>query len=498
MPLTPVAPALDVDNDEQAFTIFKSLILMSAVDLQMPPSVVPERRRREPPEIIDLDALDVDDVVYVRSSPARQRRRVTEDGRSVPVTPEVIHIPDSDDDEEIQFVGRNPVRPQHPRRAPRERIFSPPPPPTDRWHSSSTTNPTTIPPDARSPACRPYNSQRRPFPFEADLRSAPRPAENPPAPNPPPVAAPASHHVPAMGFGGALLAGVRQVMRPPSEGGNERPARRTPWGFPSSVIMRWDPFDFFGAEGEDALDDLDELAVLGGCRHSLRCWQKYTHPNKPLPGFTHGFAPSSSSASPPSSVIVLDDSPGASSASTSSSQSGDASLVCASCCGPLILGASDVAEGRNQRRLWGLHCGHLLDGKCIEKLMKPAPPASDQAQTPSRVDVKMGPWRVLLPRSILCVHVYALVVECLDPSLPPHSYPTHYRQARIPGVAGGTAARPQVTHRGKGKGKAKVPIVEAEHEWGCPVSGCGQVHLSLLVDGRWMMDEKRGAIAVFV
>ncbi|KAG9315387.1 hypothetical protein JVU11DRAFT_4534 [Chiua virens] len=67
-------------------------------------------------------------------------------------------------------------------------------------------------------------------------------------------------------------------------------------------------------------------------------------------------------------------------------------------------------------------------------------------------------------------------------------------------TSNGRRSRSQATQRSnrKGKGKMKAPAVEAEHEWNCPVSGCGRVHLSLLMDGRWTMDEKRGAIAVFV
>ncbi|KAH9850285.1 hypothetical protein C2E23DRAFT_735225 [Lenzites betulinus] len=55
--------------------------------------------------------------------------------------------------------------------------------------------------------------------------------------------------------------------------------------------------------------------------------------------------------------------------------------------------------------------------------------------------------------------------------------------------------------KGKGKGRAKVerkPVVEAEHEWRCPVSGCGCVHYSVRIEGRWTNDDGRGPIALFV
>ncbi|KIJ14449.1 hypothetical protein PAXINDRAFT_100164 [Paxillus involutus ATCC 200175] len=506
------------------------------MDSEISPPVIPDHRWRGSPQIIDVDAPDVDDIVYVRSSPPRQRRRVAEDGRAVPVTRQVIHITDSDDDEEIQFVGSNPARPQHPRPVQRERIFSPPPPPQMDGIPPVPPIPQRFLPLRHRPLPGLVIANEVPFPFEADLGSASRPAGGPSTPTPPPVGAPPSRHLPFMGFGGALLAGVRQVMRPLSVADNEHPSRRNGLGLPGTIVMRWDPFDLFGAEGQDALDHSDGVAVwqdvdvpypAGGVRHQLdRAFERrhnehpsepdykpeYTHPNKPLPGFTHDFGPTLSS-SPPPSVIVLDDSPSSSSASASGSQSSDAALVCASCRDPLILGASDIAEGRNQRRLWGLRCGHIFDGKCVEKLMKPFPPASDQTQTPSRVDQK-GKGK-MVPETLdplpslgqddaedVTMDVNSMRSRLrprrgMPGSMPSISHPTQPLHTRH---RGGIAARPQITHRskGKGKGKAKAPFVEAEHAWSCPVSGCGQVHLSLLIDGQWTMDEKRGAIAVFV
>jgi len=87
---------------------------MSAVDSPIQPSVIPERRRHESPDVIDVDALDSDDIVYVGSARPSQRRRVGEDGRAVSVTREVILLTDSEDDNEIQFVGHNRARPHPP------------------------------------------------------------------------------------------------------------------------------------------------------------------------------------------------------------------------------------------------------------------------------------------------------------------------------------------------------------------------------------------------
>lgn len=74
------------------------------------PQVIPEHQRHESPVIIDVDALDADDIVYVGSARPSQRRRLEGDGR----TGEVIHITDSEDENEIQFIGHNPARPQPP------------------------------------------------------------------------------------------------------------------------------------------------------------------------------------------------------------------------------------------------------------------------------------------------------------------------------------------------------------------------------------------------
>ena len=101
----------------------------------------------------------------------------------------------------------------------------------------------------------------------------------------------------------------------------------------------------------------------------------YTHPYPPVAGFTHDFE----SPSPSVSVIDVDEEPGPSSKASGSSSSSKHNenfntLVCARCLDPLVLGGSNMSEDeRSRRRLWGLRCGHMLDGKCIDELMKPRP-----------------------------------------------------------------------------------------------------------------------------
>ncbi|KAH7884771.1 hypothetical protein F5I97DRAFT_1811970 [Phlebopus sp. FC_14] len=505
---------------------------MSLLDVETSQPISPERRLHELPEIIDVDSFDPP----LMGPPPRQRRRVAEDGRSVPVNREIINISDSDDDLEIMFVGHNPARPRPIRTGPRERIFSPPPVPQIGHIPPVPPIPQRFLPMRRQPPPFPTADgliipNDQPLPFEVALER-PRPAENPPPRTPPPAAAPPSRHVPTMGFGGALLAGVRNVMHGSGNHHGERPARHRSWGLPASVIMRWDPFDIFAVEDEALpgyelfYDNADAPDGPHRIRRELvhaferRAGQRpsepdykpvYTHPDKPSPGFTYDFAPSPLSSSPPP-IIVVDDSPGVGKVSSTSSRSGESSLACAHCHDPLVLGALDIAEGRDQRRLWGLRCGHLVDGKCIDKLMKPSTPVSGSSQSHAHMDAKgKGKMTTEIPDTLPSTgqgytsdYSNSMRSRLRPRRLMPGSFPAvpHSPSSARPisrhhDHHGGPVAR---SHRskGKGKGKAKAPVVEAEYEWTCPVGGCGRLHHSLFVNGRWTMDEKRGAIAVFV
>ncbi|KAI0368607.1 hypothetical protein BV20DRAFT_998283 [Pilatotrama ljubarskyi] len=75
------------------------------------------------------------------------------------------------------------------------------------------------------------------------------------------------------------------------------------------------------------------------------------------------------------------------------------------------------------------------------------------------------------------------------------------RHLGVPSPSARQGQGPRSRAKGKGKGRAKVerkPVIEAEHEWRCPVAGCGCVHYSVRVDGVWTNDEGRGPIALFV
>jgi hypothetical protein len=161
-------------------------------------------------------------------------------------------------------------------------------------------------------------------------------------------------------------------------------------GFLSQAIGRVFPSWLFGDPTEEEMVDalaFSEMAAadlgpfgFGDDRPQIRRTTNeyrvaYTHPYPPAPGFTHNFE----SPSPSVSVIDVDDEPGPSTkASGSSSPSKNNEkfnpLVCARCLGPLVLGGGSMSEGeRIRRRLWGLRCGHMLDGKCIDELMRPRP-----------------------------------------------------------------------------------------------------------------------------
>lgn len=76
---------------------------MPLIDIEGHFPTISEPIESQSPQIIDVDLLDTEDIIDLRPSPPRQRRRVAEDGRSVPVDQEVILIQDSDD--EIQYIG---------------------------------------------------------------------------------------------------------------------------------------------------------------------------------------------------------------------------------------------------------------------------------------------------------------------------------------------------------------------------------------------------------
>ncbi|KAH9902980.1 hypothetical protein C8Q73DRAFT_785591 [Cubamyces lactineus] len=433
------------------------------------------------PEIIDVDALDDDGIVYAGynqrlapqpvagpsagpsssahsshddevtytgfrvRSPRRASRARSSAQAGLPAGSSGDNAIVLDDDEYVPGPSSSRRSNRH-----RSRLFSPPPPPAQRGHTPGVP---PLPPHLSAQASHPRRSRAHvvpppirplsnPLPFEAGLPPArPRlpPRNEPPAP----AAAPRSHHQPAMGLGGALIALNRQnalqeanrasrererasrgfnlpsftdILRRMTGFGDEgsEPARPDAngagwrsrfwpwsWGLPSLEAEHDAPFPF---DHEDAWLRVPDRPVdfrfggggfepgrFGPVPEKVPLWKpEYTHPYKLGPGFTHDFAPPEEPTSGPgSSPIVLDeDAAGPSNAGSSSSSATaiETTLVCARCLEPLVLAPADgsSSEDMKMRRVWALRCGHMLDGKCIAELMiPPEAPAAPMSAEPS-------------------------------------------------------------------------------------------------------------------
>ncbi|KZT29903.1 hypothetical protein NEOLEDRAFT_1174882 [Neolentinus lepideus HHB14362 ss-1] len=558
------------------------------------PSNVPEQIIHPSAEVIDVDAFDGDDIQVL----------------DVNIPPSRLHrLPNwaASNSESGSSAGGSGRRSNvsSPRRHSR-RIFSPPPRPLDR----SIPPVPRLPPHLAGQSSLPMRARPPPFPgeaagvvrpiaqpfaFEANMRAHTRRVQSPPM-----RAAPPSHHQPAMGFGGAIIALNRQnaateniaqqrarmdLLRSRQRivaARNE--AQRRTWNLPSlaqatgfftgmfrGLAGRSEAEDF--TQMEDAVHEIhDWIDFMGEFglneewgNHPVGNWgfsgrlptaarehrppdieykPEFTHPGQPQSGFTFDFSPPASTSK---SVIVIDDSPWPSS---SSSEDTSNVLVCAHCLDPLTVGGMDMGEeAEKQRRVWSLRCGHMLDGKCIEALTKPLPASeSELVQEEDKADVKgKGKARSTnLPEPYVLLKARGKRKAKADPDPDPAEAPAtnsirsrlrshHSRlpetpplvpeppapdESELPSMPGSFDARPirplsrrrtgragtppirvsaaRPGRRGKGKGKAKQPVVEREYEWTCPVAGCGMVHCSLLIDGKWGMDRERGAIALYV
>ena len=195
----------------------------------------------------------------------------------------------------------------------------------------------------------------------------------------------------------------------------------------------------------------------------------FTHPPKVAPGFTHDLA----SSGDVEDLTV----PGASSGPSSSTV--DTVLVCAKCLDPLVMG--NVPD---DKRLWGLRCGHILDGKCVRELMRPADAQGGDDAKSSMDGNGKGKERA---------NGELEQQEAMPPGSGA-SFIGTLRQLRSGRVVSATPSR----SKGKQKQKAQEPKVERVYEWSCPVSGCGRTHKTNLVSGTWKTDESEGAILMYV
>ncbi|KZP22670.1 hypothetical protein FIBSPDRAFT_931049 [Athelia psychrophila] len=517
------------------------------------PSSIPERRRRTP-EIINVDELD-DDIV----PRPRQRRRVHQ-----PSDRDVIVISDGDDDNEPEAGPSQPrtnrefrVRPlgalSEYMTSEGRRMRSPqiirqpsvvPPVPTLPRHlrGGYLSMPMhRVPPPHPTDIVRPID---RPFTFEATMEPPPRDRTAPPL-----APAPASHHVPVMGLGGALLATrnyplVRTAAGPrhrgPQEPAAAGPRRNNFWSL-GNLGLFGRAHDPEHADDDDAdarhgaFDDRMLLELLAGewddmamARHSaerplfmsahhpgrrVRHFEPeyksaYTHRGKPEPGFTSDFAPPAADAdagdfaAPPSSSSSSDPSPG---------DGASTILVCARCLDPLLTSDSATGEEHARRRIWALRCGHMLDGKCVAELMQPAPrphhsgPGSGGGAMWVEIGSGKGKGKATEPADDEHEHEHdELLLRAAAPEptmrsrLRPRHGPNNSSPSRLAATPAPSILRVASRAKGKGKGKTKAPQVEQAFEWACPVPGCHHEHRSVLVDGKWGPDEKRGAIAMYV
>ncbi|KAH9917858.1 uncharacterized protein B0H18DRAFT_1033344 [Fomitopsis serialis] len=481
-------------------------------------------------------------------------------------------------------------------------LYIPPVPPIPRNLAGHSSFPARLGrrEGAPPPAIRPI---ARPFPFEARLGQPLARGHTPPVdvPHPAPVAR--SHHQPVMGLGGALIAFNRQnfiaevnrqreeavqleEMRFPErgwrrllpdivnnwwDGPEPAPQRRLPGQaeiYPGGLMLNEPINDLEDLEFiRDILDDdrfgvpRGPLAVVERPREQ-HYKPSYTHPDKPVPGFTFDFAPSEvpSTSATSSSIIVLNDDgeitegPSRTSANSSVVEA-SASLVCARCNDPLSLTAESAApeEEIARRRIWGLRSHEPTAPPPPLSSSSPAdvqeamddPKGKGKARDVSHADIAMDTGEPDLPVSSTGKRRGAgkeattsrkgkrKAAEMLHPEsdppladapgpvsadVPPEdnsirsrfarrgtrtycgSVPSPLSPARLVGASPRRRGRgSSSTTRVRGKGKGKAkPTIEAVHQWTCPVAGCGHVHASIRVDGEWKMNPQEGSISLFI
>jgi len=470
--------------------VFAVALAMSATVL---PTPVPETCVRRT-DVIDVDLLEDDEVQFVSSSTRHHRSR-SSDIIDVDSLPEGIAGPSSayffTSGFRFHFLTqyicldlsryRSPPLRQRSRPSPIPPV--PPLSPRFRRHRS-----TFRPPPHQIPTVPSGVVLANPQPFAFEERLLGRQRHHTPAnadgPEPP---AP-SHH-PAIGLGGAIMATNNELQ------GSHRPHRHSRR---SSRAVRLFSNSFFGpiyGLPEDSLDYLFDDGAdagipalpdfysplftaynrLGRFSESIPSVPKnapeykrtFTHPLKVAPGFTHDLASSGD----------VEDLTAAGASSGPSSPTVDTVLVCAKCLDPLVMG--NVPD---DKRLWGLRCGHILDGKCVRELMRPADAQEDDARPSTETDGKGNGKAVGEPEQ--------------RGDAPPEGGGFLMRRLRSGRVVSPTTSTSR--SKGKQKQKAQEPKVERVHEWSCPVSGCGRTHKTNLISGTWKTDESEGAILMYV
>ena len=338
-----------------------------------------------------------------------------------------------------------------------------------------------------------------------------------------------------MGLGGAIISSRRlaNTSEPQRPRGSTRRLR-----IPSLSRLveysRWAPrlgAGFMGddAETDDLFGDEDNEAMFTswqdfnpnfrrrptGTHEKDQYLPSYTHPPQPDPGFTFDFAlPTSSSANtrfrtrlfPPTSInnpIVLDDDDdnngnesstaiAGPSSSSSSSDTGQvtATLVCANCSDLLLINAALLSD-ENDRRVWGLRCGHIIDEKCLNRLGQPSQVIDDSPDFgkgkgkgtdsgPSYGDTIVSENQTVLE---------AIQENSIRSRL--RSRPGLTPSSKRPSSLDSPNRLPSGKRRRVSANKKKV---EAEYRWLCPVTNCGRTHVSVKVAGVWGPEKERESV----
>ncbi|KAJ6477644.1 hypothetical protein C8R45DRAFT_1007552 [Mycena sanguinolenta] len=264
--------------------------------------------------------------------------------------------------------------------------------------------------------------------------------------------------------------------------------------------------------------------------------QEWTHPASADAGFVFDFAPSeiivpeagAGNGKGKGKEVVID--------AEKEKEGVSTLLVCARCLDPLLVRADGDTDGgeaeARKRRVWGLRCGHVIDGKCLEELRRPVEEDADAEAAPAETTDERaaspepqskhagkGKGKAKARDVVEEEHENDELFDEDAPNITDNSIRSRLR-SRGSGPGSGlttftSTATPSAfeiavplsprkrappKRKGKGKGRARPmkPVVEARYDWTCPVAGCGRIHTSEKIDGVWVNAPEKGAIGMFV
>lgn len=412
----------------------------------------------------------------------------------------------------------------------------PPVPPVPPRFAGQTSFPmrSQPPPFPSPPVIRPTGS---PFPFE-NILDIPIAG---PSNHTQPHAAPPSHHVPSMGLGGAIISSHRlgnasEPSAVPTRTATRRitapiSARLVDWASltfrqpsSSSLMMGYEMDDLFGDDdgGEGLFGhwrDINYRQRQTGIQEKEQYLPSYTHPSQPDPGFTFDFAlPTSPSKHtyrrtrlfPPTSInnpIVLDDDDnndsesssaiaGPSSSSTSDTGQVTATLICANCSDLLLINAA-LHPSENDRRVWALRCGHIIDEKCLNQLGQPRQAldgspdlrtSKGKAKATESGPSSYGDTIVSENQTVL----EAIQENGIRSRL--RSRPGSTTSLTVAASAASSSLLESLPSLKRRRVSNKKKKVEEEYLWQCPVARCGRVHASIRVDGVWGPEKEKESV----